>query len=455
MANPKKKPTNEDLFFDYLFRSKFYPTFVGHLGNNKVTKEIFDTIGDARTADEARNRIISRMGADAENGVSSDWLSPAIFAFANTNTDMNFSKDSFRPVESLMKDRRDIINSDALNSELAGDWVMRLAEGLGYNGEENVKSFLEDAFGGEASVDEIEDFHKKRLSRMLQEKLKTPRQKWDFYESMGFAPGNEDYALDNLSALAKRVQSIQQRNNANEAAKLAGEFIAPYTAKKADEGKAPNFVDLAFDLGTVPASAYGRTVKTLPKALEKLPMAGKFAGSNVDNFWGMSGLGTLFGAGFDAAHDALDSLATKHVYSEGEGNKDIAERGDVLAALSPESIGPQAAIGLGLLFAGSKRGKRLQNAEETAYKKSVKKEKDALSEEVKDWTSNPKSEVTDEAVKKNLERLDEIDNIPVRDKSNLEKAVDFLLIKGAMSDPVRNSILAKISSLWNSLYAGR
>lgn len=460
MADPKK-PSAEDEFFKFLFNSTYYPNFEGHLGRNEATKGVFDVIGDARTIDELRNRVIAKMIAEEEKGNSrTDWMKSAISRFGNFNPDYDFSSDTFRKNEDLKKDRRDILGSSGMSTKTAMEWAAALANELGYKGgEKPLDTFIANVFTGTPELGEVDEYYKSRLSKKMQEKLNTPKARREFYRNLGIAPNNEDYALEELSKIMNRAHQISQRGDVSEGGKLAGEFVAPYTLRKADEGLAPSAVDVLFDLGSLPVSIGGSAIKSVPK-LEKL---GKFAGLPLDNSIAKIGIGSGLGAGMDMAHDALDSLFTKHTYSQGEGDNDISERGDVGAVLSLDNLTDNlfafAPATMFTVLRGAKRGGVNQRKAESKMKKDIKNESKNLESQNADWVDNVKSSVTDEQKVANDERLKElyrqenqIENgqIPVKEKGKLGKLFDWALVKASMSDPIRNFIMQKgISKIFN------
>lgn len=452
MADPKK-PSAEDEFFKFLFNSTYYPNFEGHLGRNEATKGVFDVIGDARTIDELRNRVIAKMIAEDEKGNSrTDWMKSAISRFGNFNPDYDFSADTFRKNEDLKNDRRDILGSSGMSTENALLWADALAKELGYkDNEKPLDSFITDVFTGTPELGDVDDYYKSRLSKKMQEKLKSPKARREFYRNLGIAPNNEDYALGELAKIMGRAHRVSQRSDVSEGGKLAGEFIAPYTLRKDDEGLAPNAVDVLFDIGSLPVSIGGNAIKNLPK-IEKL---GRFAGLPLDNALAKIGIGSGLGAGMDMAHDALDSLFTTHTYSQGEGENDISERGDVGAVLSGEKLMDNFLAGIPaamMTIRGAKRGGIDTRKRDVKNRKGIKEEIDELESQNRDWAENKKSLVTDEQKIANDKRLNELytqENMsalgetPAKEKSNLRKVFDWGLVKASMSDPIRNFLLSK------------
>lgn len=289
MANKNKK-NFDDRLFNYIYNSKFKPDLLEFPLNDE---ELFKILDGVRSEEEARNRIIARLKKDGNYNVIDD----AISAYGDFYPDEEVSPELMTTIANLKY--RDI-SPETMSPEYILEKAAEIASVMGYNGEDGVTRLLTDINPHNLPMSI-------QANEFIKSKLKSDADIDNFYNSLGY--NDEDYALNQIGAILERAQKLQEASKKGMVRTFAEGFVAPYSTKSKTEGRDPSINDLVWD-GIDNAASLG---------------SGKLIKGAGKNFIAGAGYGT----GIDLGHDILDSLLTKHVYSEGEGDNDISERGDV------------------------------------------------------------------------------------------------------------------------------
>lgn len=370
-----EKPVDNfnEALIKYIIESAWYPNTVTD-GGGAFHPQYGETIGDARTYREARNRILQAV---KDGGI--DYLKPAIrtYNLDHGSDSVKYSPESYNISASKMEPIK--VNQMQLTDVDAT--VDALARLLNYNdnGKENGarNAFLEATYGGDGILKGIADAHSfeggfnkegAALSEMLKKKFSTPMERARIKRELGFAPS---VPIDEVFSVAGGLPSYAERSyrayarNRNLPAKamsVAEGFVAPQVAASMDEGRNPNFVDIGTDAAETYLLGSGKIAKKVGESVLK-----------------KAGIET----GLDIAHDAANDFFNPIIYSEGEypiRSRDYSDLMDPSRAAYA-----LASIGMG---GGNKFVKNVVRKGEKVEKKAIDKSLDKVNDNIGEIVRN-------------------------------------------------------------------
>ncbi len=291
--------------------------------------KLYELTKSARSYDEFRNILINHLQKLGEKGLEDEELNNAISYYNGANGDtvkgISFSKDMFPPYSSLkmkqivgQKNGADGLSVDEVLEQAEKIYTALMADREKLNHlfvpkDDDYLKYLDDGNFSERK------FANETIKKYFESRNLSEQEKDRIAQELDIRPKNEDYLNNYISSILLRASKIgkdEKRRKDYPVASTAGDFLAPNSMKKQQEGLNPNTADKFADV--LPYGVGGVAAKTGLAALnkgEKIP----FLKSAI--------AATGAGVGLDYLHDIADSVLTKHVYSE-IPNQEISSRGD-------------------------------------------------------------------------------------------------------------------------------
>lgn len=348
----RERNLDEDVI-RYIYQSRFFPEKLvldDDIPGNIVDDVLFKQFEDAKSYDEARNKIISGLKDEDYLRRARDAASAYFEMFGGEGNTYDGDKSFVSPLDRIP------LNSGQLPYDVVNERADKTARAFGFTN--GIQGML-DKMRAESVAAKIgdEDSFAAYIAGQLQEKLRNETEKKQaIIDALDVVPdADPDYIVKKAVEYADRVNRKKNRENMGDVSRAVNEFLLPYEAEKANEAVKPNVADLVADavpIVTIPISSYkyGKAkngLTGLEKMFEntKAGKYGRYAGALAD----LSGLGAIAGAiepFVTRAHDVGDALLTKKVY-ENEGEDDeVFERGDVGKALRFSELPSDVAKGI-------------------------------------------------------------------------------------------------------------
>lgn len=448
MAESKSKRNLEEDVIRYIYNSRFYPDRVV---NEDGPAFLFDNslmglIDNAKSYDEARNILISALDDESNLQLARNAARDYLESFGEEGNTYDWEKSFGSRLDRVP------LNVDALPYDVVEKRSNDYAKALGFSDINGmIQKMNENTVLGNFGQPGLSDGFLIALRNEMKNKLKDGTiKKEDIADLLDYSPNaDEDYIVDKAFEYADRVKRKNDYEKMGDLSKGAQEFLMPYQARQAREGKKPTPMDLLVDVATFAPTIAGSVKYSKGKngvnGLEKLAtsIAGKEAGQKILNYANLAGLGVIGGAMepiFTRANDAADALLRKRVYANEGSNDEVSEKDDLIDALKIGTFIPDVGAGIqnniGSSFMGltgramskvignltskiaqSKAGNAVKNGLNALFggKKNaanstrrLHNEKKAIESEIDDFFNNPKSNVTDDALRMNQSRLGQI-----------------------------------------------
>lgn len=389
--NKYKGKNFDDALIQWIYDSKFYPNEFDNSADKFRDFELSGIMEGAKSYEEAKNRILQRLINDKDKSAIGEAVRHFNAVYGN-DEDGFYTENSFPDIDKLEGLQKDLKVANYSGEEV----LKRLGEVAKNLDNADANALLASIFDAPVTEEDVEgSVYKSRLDKILEDAVYQNFPKYDrFYKQMGLTPNATKADVSaNIMELLERANMIR---NAKKDESPAQKILMPYGDKSVSEGRSPSAQDVAADLLGLPAdiaAAYLTRGRSLPARVA--------GGGALDLI-------------LDPIHDAVDSARTEHVYSFGEGDKDIRRNANVRGAFDLKRIGSDLIpIASSLVFdkfapgLGSRIGRMANSAKgKSILSKANEKISDALDFIVGNGKNRKKANELNKSISKSDEVLE-------------------------------------------------